>query len=383
MEERLRGEPEAGQVALEVEGLLAQPRVPALQQLRVEAAILHAEVDGELAGQVAQQPARFAAAMQEVVVVEQPGELTRHLEELLVLRPVDVCTPCHGPTLPDPRWPAPAPAGQGVSRRARRPIDSRTGLVVSSAGMTPPREAITATFPVHSFDADAFGHLAPAALAGYLQEAAGRSADSLGFGVAALNRLGATWVLARQRVVLDQPIRWGDTLAIETWPAGLDRLAALRDFVLRRDGVEIGRALTTWFALDVATRRPVRPDRILPERLHAQPAHVLPAAEPPLPQLTTPELERRFQVRFADIDANQHVTNSSYVAWALEAVEEACWRDQRLVALDVQFLAECHRGSSVCSRSSSQGDGTRLHAIVREEDGKELARARTTWVARG
>jgi medium-chain acyl-[acyl-carrier-protein] hydrolase len=254
--------------------------------------------------------------------------------------------------------------------------------VLSSPAMEPERQVTTASFTVHSFDADAFGHLAPAALAGYLQEAAGRSADSLGFGLADLNRLGATWVLARERVVLDQPIRWGETLTVETWPNGLDRLAALRDFVLRRDGVEIGRALTTWFALDLATRRPVRPDRLFPARLQVQGAHVLPAAEPPLPELGTPELERRFQVRLADIDANQHVTNASYVAWALEAVDEACWRGQRLATLDVQFLAECHHGSFVRSRSSAQADGTRLHAIVREEDGKELARVRTGWAAR-
>jgi len=245
------------------------------------------------------------------------------------------------------------------------------------------RPVTSADFTVHSFDADAFGHLAPAALAGYLQEAAGRSADGLGFGFAELNRQGATWVLARQRVVLDQPVRFGETLTIETWPSGLDRLAALRDFVLRRGGVEVGRALTTWFVLDVKTRRPLRPDKLLPERLHPQTAHVLPLAEPPLPELGAPEVDRRFQVRFADIDANQHVTNASYVAWVLEALDEASWRDRRLATLDLQFLAECHRGSHVRSRSSPQADGTRLHAIVREEDGKELARARTGWAPRG
>lgn len=248
--------------------------------------------------------------------------------------------------------------------------------------MATDRPVTTARFTVHSFDADAFGHLAPAALAGYLQEAAGRSADSLGFGLAELNRQGATWVLARERVVLDQPIRWGETLTVETWPNGLDRLAALRDFVLRRDGVEIGRALTTWFALDLATRKPVRLDKLFPPEFHAQGEHVLPAAEPPLPELGAAEVDRRFQVRLADIDANQHVTNASYVAWGLEAIDEACWRERRLAALDVQFLAECHYGAFVRSRSSAQPDGTRLHAIVREADGREVARMRTTWAPR-
>jgi acyl-ACP thioesterase len=247
--------------------------------------------------------------------------------------------------------------------------------------MASAREVTRVTFDVHSFDADAFGLLAPAALAGYLQEAAGRSADALGFGVPELNRRGITWVLARQRLELLQPIRMGESLEVETWPSGLDRLAALRDFVLRREGVEVGRALTTWFALDLATRKPVRPDRFLPEERHPELEHVLPAAAP-LPGLATAEVERRFQVRFADIDLNEHVTNSSYVAWALEAVDEGCWRERRMATLDVQFLAECRRDASVRSRSALLPDGARLHAIVREADGKELARARTGWVAR-
>ncbi len=243
-------------------------------------------------------------------------------------------------------------------------------------------EITRATFTVHSFDADAFGCLAPAALAGYLQEAAGRSAATLGWSLADLNRRGLTWVLVREQMVLDEPLRLGDTLEVETWPSGLDRLAALRDFRILRGGVEVGRALTTWFALDLATRRPVRPDTILPERLHAQTAHVLPVGEPRLPTLREAPIDRRFQVRFADIDANLHVTNASYVAWALEAVDEATWRRERVAALDAQFMAECNLGTFVRSRSAPDGGGIRRHAIVREEDGKELARARTTWVAR-
>jgi acyl-CoA thioesterase FadM len=237
-------------------------------------------------------------------------------------------------------------------------------------------------FPVHSFDADAFGQLSPAALAGYLQEAAGRSADALGFGLQALNERGLTWVLARSQIALDLPIRWGDVLEVDTWPSGVDRLAALRDFRLRRDGAEIGRALTTWFAIDLATRRPVKPQQLLPEERHAQTPHVLAPAAAPIAAPATAEVERRFQVRFADIDANLHVTNASYVAWALEAVEEPFWRAARVAAIDIQYLAECNYGAYVRSRSAPEGVDARLHVVVREEDGKEVARARTVWAAR-
>jgi acyl-ACP thioesterase len=238
------------------------------------------------------------------------------------------------------------------------------------------------TFTVHSFDADAFGLLSPVALAGYLQEAAGLSAEALGFGNSRLNAQGLAWVLARQRVVLDAPIQRGDTLTVETWPAGIERVTALRDFRLRRDGREVGRALTGWLVMDLRSRRPGRPDRVLPPDHHAQPEHVLPLPDGPLPALAAPSQERRFQVRYADIDANHHVTNSSYLGWALEAVEEPMWRSQRLVELDVQFLAEATHGQFIRSHAAADGDGVRLHQVVREEDGKALARARTTWVAR-
>ena len=243
-------------------------------------------------------------------------------------------------------------------------------------------EITRATFAVQSFDADAFGLLSPVALAGYLQEAAGRSAEALGFGMSHLKTRGLAWVLSRQRLVLDVPIRLGDSLTVETWPSGLDRLWALRDFRLQRDGIEVGRALSSWLVMNLESRRPSRPDRVLPPERHGQTAHVLPLEAPPVAALASPELERRFQVRYADIDPLQHVTNASYIGWALEALAEPHWQSQRLASLDVQFLAETTHGHFIRSRSSPDGDGARLHAVVREEDGKELARARTTWVAR-
>lgn len=232
---------------------------------------------------------------------------------------------------------------------------------------------------MHSFDSDAFGYLTAVALAGYLQEVAGQSADALGFGLLNLNRQGLTWVLVREQFVLNQPIRVGDTVEIETWPSGIDRWAALRDFRLSKCGSEVGCALTSWFVLDIATRHPVRPKSILPELYHAQCAHVLPINADPVKTVEGASIQRRFQVRFSDIDANLHVTNSSYIAWVLETVNEAAWRELWLTALDIQFLAECRLGAQVQSCSVSDERGARTHSVFREQDAKELARAATVW----
>jgi medium-chain acyl-[acyl-carrier-protein] hydrolase len=238
-------------------------------------------------------------------------------------------------------------------------------------------------FVVHTYEVDAFGALAVPALAGFLVEAAGLHARSLGVGIEALHAQGHTWVLARQRLEIPQPIRLGDVLDVETWPAGIDRLAALRDFVVRRGGEVVARGTTQWFVLDLQSRRPVRPEAVLDSRFpRERSAPVLRLGEGKLPPLATWEREKRFHVRFADIDVNAHANHGSYLAWALEGVPRELWQSSRVTAIEVHYLAECLYGSAVLSRLVPAGDGRFEHAIVREEDGKELARIGTEWAPR-
>jgi acyl-ACP thioesterase len=239
------------------------------------------------------------------------------------------------------------------------------------------------SFAVHTYEVDAFGTLAVPALSGYLSEVAGLHATELGVGLDALMARGLTWVLVRQRIENPIPVRLGDTIEIETWPSGIDRLAALREFVVRRGGEEVARATTQWLVLDVATRKPVRPGDVLDARFprEARPPAV-PLAQAKLPELRAWDLQKRFHVRYSDIDVNLHVTNTSYVAWAIEAVAKDLWQSSRPASVEVQFIAETHHGAAILSRIARGPDGALAHAIVREEDGKELARLATGWVRR-
>jgi acyl-ACP thioesterase len=238
-------------------------------------------------------------------------------------------------------------------------------------------------FAVHTYEVDAFGTLAVPALSGYMQEVAGLHATELGFGIDALMARKLTWVLARQRIENPVPIRLGDTLEIETWPSGVDRLAALREFVVRRaDGVEVARATTQWLVLQAETRRPARPADVLDPRFRERSASAAPLSAGKLPELRDWEAQKRFHVRYGDIDVNLHATNTSYLEWAIEAVARDVWQSRRLAALEVQYLAEARYGSAILSRVAPTGEGAFAHAIVREEDEKELARLITAWAPR-
>ena len=237
-------------------------------------------------------------------------------------------------------------------------------------------------FRVRSFDADALGFLTAPRLLDFLLEAAGQSADALGIGIGELRRRGLTWVLGRLRIVVAEPIRWGQTLEVQTWPSGVVRSAAWRDFRMIRDGRAIGQATSVWFAVDWQKRVPVRPQELLPERLHAVLPHEVSLSQN-LEELTiVPTLEHAFAVRRADIDLNQHVTASSYLTWAMETVPEDHLKSRRLAGLDVQYLEECRFGDTVVAGAAPCDSQELLHRIARQSDGLELARLQSTWVER-
>jgi acyl-ACP thioesterase len=229
---------------------------------------------------------------------------------------------------------------------------------------------------------DPWFRLAAPALLGFLTEAAGHNADALGFSIPQLAARNLTWMLSRLRVRLREHPGWRDRLSVETWPSGLDRLHALRDFRLRLDGRVIGEAASAWLLIDTVRRRPVRPEKaadwsgkVHPERAFAEELEKLPPLAVQGPEGRQAELT----VRYGDLDVNLHATSPRYAEWLLESLPAELLRSSALRVLDLDFLAEAGAGERISSRSAPAGGGAFAHSLVRLADGVEVARARSEW----
>jgi acyl-ACP thioesterase len=246
----------------------------------------------------------------------------------------------------------------------------------------------TVVFPIHTYELDPAQRLSICALACFLQEAAGHNAHGLGFSPMQLLERGLTWVLSRLRIRLRELPGWKAQIAVQTWPSGLDRLFALRDFRILVKEREIGTATSGWLMVEARSRRPIRPDSnfdwrglIHPERSLAVDLEKVPGVEGGEPILQELELP----VRYADLDMNLHANNTRYVEWLLEAVPLEVLRGPRLAELDLDFLAEAEHGERILSRTyemeaqSSDGGRAFRHILLRRSDGREVARARSLW----
>ena len=239
-----------------------------------------------------------------------------------------------------------------------------------------------AVYPVRSYDVDARGRLSVAAIANFLQDAAGCHAHALGVSIDLLHPLHLTWVLVRLRLQLERHLGWQDNLHIRTWPSRQERLISQRDFLLLDEaGGAVGRCVTSWVVMDLRRWRP--------QRLTALPA-ALPSPERPRALALPPDKiappaafsqECGFQVGDRDLDRNGHVNNVRYIEWALETVPPTVLNTHGLEALAIDFVGEALRGEQILAGSlaADQAQTTFHHGIRSQSTGNELARAMTRW----
>ncbi len=242
--------------------------------------------------------------------------------------------------------------------------------------------AAEACFTVYLFDTDASGALSVRGLWDFLQETAGLHTRILGVAVEDLRPRGLAWILSRLRLRVGRYPGLGERITVRTWPAGTDKLFALRDFTVRDgNGSLIASAASAWLALKLDSLRPVRIQSVFDPPDAGTMPRALDGDMAKLPGPSRVDDECAITVRFADLDANRHVRNSRYVEWLLESAGPELLEGSMLSDLAIDFLSETMHGGRVVVRT--QRDRSEqpclVHAVVRVEDGVEAARARTMW----
>jgi acyl-ACP thioesterase len=244
----------------------------------------------------------------------------------------------------------------------------------------------TKDYPVRFYEVDQRARLRPVTLLDFFQDAAGGHTIELGIAVADLRERNLTWVLSRTHVRFLYYPRAGAVVRVRTWPSGREGLFALRDFEARDERERlVAQATTSWAVVDLTSGRPVRLDNALPD-YPVRAERALASAFPTLPKVENAELELDFRVRRGDLDINQHVNNTVYPVWALEAIPADIDADCRLVELEIAYRAPVTYGDRILSRLQTVPDADRptyLHQLVGAADGRELTRLRSAWERRG
>ena len=233
-------------------------------------------------------------------------------------------------------------------------------------------------FSISSYDLNPKGQARLTSIANFCQELAYHHASKLGFGYADMKARKTTWVLSRMRIRMESYPVWDDRVTMETWPSGVDKLFALRDFRIRnREGEVIGVASTAWLILNIDTHRLIRPKEALEHfKMIVHPEQVF---AHPLDKIDVPgetRVMKHHTVVFSDLDIIGHVNNVKYMEWCIDALTIGSAPEREIREFEINFNHEALIGDEVEIRGHDlSGDDTRFLA-ARKSDGKEIIRAK-------
>lgn len=194
---------------------------------------------------------------------------------------------------------------------------------------------------ISSFDAGASGHLEAAALMRHFQETAARHAAHLKVGFDDLRHENIFWALTHIQTEISRWPDMNETVWIETWPRGIEKLYTTRDYRVKdQSGNTIINATSAWIMVDIERKRPVRPSARLSDIPFVPEVKALgnfPETVQEWDEAKETATKER-KVVYSDLDINRHVNNTRYVEWIMDAMAPS--NQKQLKSLHLRFMHE-------------------------------------------
>ena len=222
--------------------------------------------------------------------------------------------------------------------------------------------------------------LKPSALLQILQDIASQNAENLDFGYSFLVKKNLGWFLLKLHAEFNEYPEDICDLTIKTEPRGWNKLFAFRDFEICQNDQTLGKATTTWGLVDLSSKNMVHVGEILSNNPNFT---EFKKREDDLKYnkispLAKVDVAKTFEIRFDDLDVNQHVNNSNYLIWAFETLNYDFRKNKKLKTLDILFKKEIKYGHKICAQVEYLANKT-VHLLKNNDTGEDLCLIQAEW----
>jgi medium-chain acyl-[acyl-carrier-protein] hydrolase len=236
-------------------------------------------------------------------------------------------------------------------------------------------------YSVYAYEVDTNANAPITAIANYIQDIAAKHAEVLGWGFEDMLKKHQYWVLYRLRIDMKRYPVWREEVVIETWPSGIYKLFANRDFrITDKPGNVIGNATSAWLIIDRRSRRPQSPES-LHETLPGLDVSSDRKSVEKLPSVPGRKDRKSYRVKYSDLDQNHHVNNVKYIQWIIDSYPDDFCAKNRIVNFEINYLSESSLGDIIGIESICLNQSPLFyhHALFIADPEKEICRARVTW----
>src|SRR5574344_1013385 len=218
-------------------------------------------------------------------------------------------------------------------------------------------------YEIKYYEQNMKGDLKESTLLNFLQDIATLNAESLGFGPTFVFSNNYAWVVLKYHIELYREIKNFESIIINTEPRGTSKLYAFRDFeILSKNNEILGKVTSTWALIDMNSRRMLPMQKTL--------------------DFLMPFEKKENDVKYDDIDVNQHANNCNYIIWALETLPQDFRLKHSPKSIDIKYRKEVGLNGKVLSQAELIQNGNSkqtLHLIKDSESNEELTTVLINW----
>ena len=257
----------------------------------------------------------------------------------------------------------------------------------------------TRTFRVDWSETNAVGEVHLSAYFKYVVETAWEWGAAIGLGITGSEELGLGWLVRATELNLHRPLRPNDVFELTIWLADWRRVHGTRYFelVMKESGELVAQGAQEVVSVDLKTMRPATvPARIIDNITIENPRLIEVQKFPELKALRETAFATQRTVNWQDLDSQEHVNNTHYIAFAEDALTTAMatagWAPERFKAeniairnrrVHVQYLAPAAWGATLDVYTHlielTPAGGVWHVEIERRSDRKPIAQCVIKW----
>ena len=231
---------------------------------------------------------------------------------------------------------------------------------------------------IKSYQTDKNSFIKLSSLFHILEDFANNGADFLDVGKDFMDREHKTWYATQYHIKLYKDIKYQDKLKIFTWSSGFKFLTATREFQLFNEKQELVADINSnWALLDLDTLKPVKMDNFLSEKTTTNEKYLTESILK-IRQLEKVDFSKEFQVRYDDIDLNNHVNNSVYPTWVIETFPIDFLEKHKPTEIEISFKKSAFFGDEILVETELK-DNTSYSIISSKDKSKIFAYMVIIW----
>lgn len=198
-------------------------------------------------------------------------------------------------------------------------------------------------------DTDAFDNLKLSSLLAFQEEAAGYSADELGFGYNAVSAKNLGFIIVNNYIELIRPIKLGEVLELHTWPLRPKHMIFLRDYEFYSAGEKVGVATTRWCMIDTQKYAMMPVSAFFDEdsfnSYNTQRSVEFGSWK--IPPVDDGKLAYSKVVSYSDYDHYFHVNNTKYADFLTDVFSVEELKGKFISSLQITYVKQCKIGETI------------------------------------